>query len=289
MLFQLLILIVVTFSTFYLVGLAFSVSYSTINFFNLSYAVDIVYAAYLFKTFSFHFKITPLLAILLAILFCVIFQLSTYRFIYSKLKGENGFFKLITAIGVLVIMQNILSILYGDSTILNSSSLNENFSIGNVVITSNQITLFLSALVVFIAHFYFFKFTPLGKKIKATSANKNLSMIFGIKTDRIEMVSILISSIVFSLAGILYSFYTVLNPMYGFDLLLYGIIAMIIGGINSNWGLVCGAFLLASAQHLGAYYIDSKWVDAIAYLVLISFLIWKPLGFSGKRLKKVEI
>jgi branched-chain amino acid transport system permease protein len=30
-------------------------------------------------------------------------------------------------------------------------------------------------------------------------------------------------------------------------------------------------------------------MDAIAYIILIIFLIWKPLGFSGKRLKKAEI
>ncbi|MFH1320855.1 MAG: hypothetical protein ABII90_09420 [Bacteroidota bacterium] len=50
-----------------------------------------------------------------------------------------------------------------------------------------------------------------------------------------------------------------------------------------------GALLLAAAQHLSAYYIDSKWMDAVAYVILILFLIWKPLGFSGKRLKKVEL
>jgi len=75
----------------------------------------------------------------------------------------------------------------------------------------------------------------------------------------------------------------------GFNLLLYGVIALIIGGNGSTWGLVGGAFLLATAQNLGAYYFDSKWMDTIAYIVLILFLIWKPLGFSGQILKKVEI
>jgi len=98
-----------------------------------------------------------------------------------------------------------------------------------------------------------------------------------------------IGSALAAIAGILVAFDTDLTPTMGFNLLLYGVVAMIIGGVGSIWGLVGGAFLLATAQHLGAYYIDSKWMDAIAYAILILFLIWKPLGFSGKRLKKVEL
>jgi len=64
---------------------------------------------------------------------------------------------------------------------------------------------------------------------------------------------------------------------------------MIIGGVDSYKGLIGGALLLATAQHLSAYYIGSKWMDATAYIILILFLLWKPFGFSGKRPEKVEI
>jgi branched-subunit amino acid ABC-type transport system permease component len=91
------------------------------------------------------------------------------------------------------------------------------------------------------------------------------------------------------IAGILIAFDTDMTPTMGFSWLLYGVVAMIIGGVGSTWGLLGGALLLATAQHLAAYYIGSQWMDAVAYIILILFLIWKPLGFSGKRLKKVEI
>jgi branched-subunit amino acid ABC-type transport system permease component len=82
---------------------------------------------------------------------------------------------------------------------------------------------------------------------------------------------------------------TNMTPTFGFNLLLYGIVAIIIGGVGSTRGLIAGALLVATAQQLAAYYIDTKWMDAITYIILILFLIWKPLGFSGKRLKKVEV
>jgi branched-chain amino acid transport system permease protein len=75
----------------------------------------------------------------------------------------------------------------------------------------------------------------------------------------------------------------------GFHLLINGVIVMIIGGVGSIAGILGGALLLATAQHLAAYRLGSGWMDAVAFLILIGFLIWKPLGFSGRRLKKVEM
>jgi branched-chain amino acid transport system permease protein len=82
---------------------------------------------------------------------------------------------------------------------------------------------------------------------------------------------------------------TNLTPTFGFSLLLYGVVAMIVGGLGSTRGLMAGALLVATAQHLAAYYIDTKWMNGVTYIILILFLIWRPLGFSGVRLRKVEI
>jgi len=64
---------------------------------------------------------------------------------------------------------------------------------------------------------------------------------------------------------------------------------MIIGGVESLWGIVAGAFILALVQNLTAYYIDTKWMDAITYAILILFLIIRPYGVSGVKNRRVEI
>ncbi len=98
-----------------------------------------------------------------------------------------------------------------------------------------------------------------------------------------------VSSALAAIAGILIALDVDMTPTFGFNYFLYGVVAMIIGGVGSYRGLIFGSLLLASAQHLAAYYIDTKWIDAVAYMILILFLIWKPLGFSGLRLKKIDI
>jgi len=83
------------------------------------------------------------------------------------------------------------------------------------------------------------------------------------------------------LAGIYVMLSQSLNLSAGFG----GMISLAHAGFYGV-GALC---LLTTAQHLAAYCIGSQWMDAVAYIILILFLIAKPLGFSGKRLKKIEI
>ena len=61
------------------------------------------------------------------------------------------------------------------------------------------------------------------------------------------------------------------------------------GGMGRMRYMVLGALLLATAQHLAAYFLDSKWMNATAYVILIIFLCFRPYGFSGRKLKKTEV
>ena len=147
--------------------------------------------------------------------------------------------------------------------------------------------LYVSRVVISVLSLY--HFTKLGIQMRAITSNQALATIFGINAEKVILFACMIGSCLASTTGILVAFDTDMTPTMGFKFFLYGIIVMIIGGVGSSWGLILGALCLASAQQLGAYYIDTKWIDAIAYAILILFLIWKPLGFSGQRLKKIEI
>jgi len=145
------------------------------------------------------------------------------------------------------------------------------------------------AIIIFIVLTFFLKFTYWGKSIRAVSSNPVLCNIYGISQDKITNLAFIIGSILASLAGILSALDTDMTPTFGFNLLLYGVVAMIIGGVGSMRGLFAGALLISFAQQMAGYFIDIKWMDAITYVVLILFLIWRPLGFSGLQIKKMEV
>lgn len=197
---------------------------------------------------------------------------------------------LIASLGIYIVLQNCISLFWGDDT---KSIRTGEVKVGNEIfgayITDIQIVIIVVSGLLFVGSLLFLKYTSLGKSIRAVSSNPELCNIFGISSNRAILWSFAIGSALAAIAGILISLDTDMTPTMGFRVLLYGVVAMIIGGVGSVRGLIGGSLLLATAQHLSAYYIDSKWMDATAYIILILFLIWKPLGFSGKRLRKVEV
>jgi branched-chain amino acid transport system permease protein len=289
---QLLINIILSFSIYLLIGISFILVYYPTRIFHIAHAITLTSAAYFTFFFSKHLDIHLWLAVLLAIIISAILGMLCEIGIYKPLRKRKSspMILLIASLGLYVVMQNVISLIWGDDTkSFRSGVIKVGHELYGAFITDSQIITILVCVALFIIYLLFMRYSLIGRKILAVSSNPEFSTIVGISSDKIILRAFAYGSVLAAVAGILIAFDTDMMPTMGFNWLLYGVVAMIIGGIGNNWGLLGGAFLLATAQHLSAYYIGSQWMDAIAYVILILFLIWKPLGFSGKQLKKVEI
>lgn len=279
---QLEVNIIINFAYYLILAISFSLYYFTNKAFNMMNAFMIVFSSYLI-----YLKIPLFFSITFAIIISVLIE----KWILMFFKDPNKNLKiLISSLGLYTIFQNIISIYFGDDTkTINTGEIAVGHEVFGAHITTIQIIAIIVASLVFMGMYFLYNYTSLGKQIRAVSENSELSGIYGISSNKIILIVTAISSGLAAIAGILYAYDTNLTPTMGFNLLLYGIVAMIIGGVGSFRGLLFGSFLLATAQNLVAYYFDTNWMDASTYIILIVFLLWKPLGFSGKKLKKVEI
>lgn len=284
--------IIVLTSLLSLLSLSVSIKYYCVKFIDLTHAVVISFSAYFVFLFSTNLLIPFPLSVALSIAAATLIGVSCEVLVYRQMRKRNlpEFAYLIASIGLYVVLQNILSLFFGDDTkLINTAEVKVGNQILGAYITTVQITTAIISIVLFILVKVFLQFTVSGKSIRAVASNPELCNVYGISANKIYLIAFVIGSALAAAAGILSAMDTNMTPNFGFNLLLFGVVAMIIGGVGSTRGLILGAFLVATAQHLSAYYIDTKWMDAITYLILILFLIWKPLGFSGKRLKKIEV
>lgn len=289
---QLFVNIVYSFSILLLLAMSFAIIYQTAKFFHLVHAAIITLAPYF--TFCLYQQLnTPLLySIPVTLVFITLLIYIIIQLLYKPLqaKNSNPLIMLLASLGLYVVIQNTISLIWGDDI---KSLRIENAKVGNEFMGSYvsdiQLVTIAVSLFLVLAIILFLKKSKLGKQMRAISSNKELSNIYGVNADHIILLAFIFGSILGAIAGILIAFDVDMTPTMGFNLLLYGAVAMIIGGVGNNWGLIGGALLLSIAQNLGAYYFNSKWVDTVVYIILILFLIWKPLGFSGKELKKTKI
>jgi branched-chain amino acid transport system permease protein len=284
--------IVLTASLILLIGLMYQILYAVTKFSNFVHAAIITSGAYFVYFFTDKLSLPFSISIALAIVGAVGIGLLSEILVYRQMRKRNvpALAYLIASIGLYVVLQNCISLFFGDDTkIINTAEVTVGNQIFGAYITTIQIITVFVSIVLFVAVNLFLQFTPTGKSIRAVASNPELCNIYGISSNKIILVAFGIGSALAATAGILSAMDTNMTTTFGFNLLLYGVVAMIIGGVGSTRGLIAGALLVATAQHLAAYYIDTKWMDAVTYFILILFLIWKPLGFSGKRLKKVEV
>jgi branched-subunit amino acid ABC-type transport system permease component len=288
---QIVINILLSFVLFLLISQSFSLTYYPIRFFHIAHAITLTFSAYFTYFFSIQLQCPVWLSIPLAIFCATAVGMLSEIVLYEPLRKRNAspMILMIASLGLYTILQNGISMLWGDDTkSIRTGEIKVGHEFFGAYITNIQIITIAVCITLFVSCVLLMKCSRIGRNIRAVASNPELSNIVGIHSDRVILWAFGIGSALAAVAGILIAFDTDMTPTMGFNWLLYGVVAMIIGGIGSNWGLVGGALLLATAQQLAAYYIGSQWMDAVAYIILILFLIAKPLGFSGKRLKKIE-
>jgi branched-chain amino acid transport system permease protein len=212
--------------------------------------------------------------------------------IYKPLrrKGTTPLILLLASLGIYIVLQNIISMTFGDDTkTLRSGIVREGLEFLGGRITPIQITIILVSILLLIACSALMKYTKIGTAMRAVASDPDLAVISGIDSDRVILFTFALGSALAGVAAILVSFDIDMTPTMGMNALMMGVVAVIIGGVGSIPGAALGGYLLAFAQNFGVWKISSQWQDAIAFIILLIFLLFRPYGFFGKKIRKVEV
>lgn len=158
----------------------------------------------------------------------------------------------------------------------------EGYQIASAVITPIQILILSVSLILFAVLWLIIDKTKMGKAIRAVADDPIGASVSGIYPERVILYAFGIGSAIAGMAGVLISLETNIEPTMGFNAILKGIIASIIGGIGSIPGAVLGGFFLGIVENLGIWKIQAGWKDTIAFAVLIIFLLLRPEGILSK-------
>jgi len=279
-------------SIYALIALSFTVIYRTVKFFHFAHGIVYTAGAYLAYTFIILLDIDPILSFFLASILAGVIGISIDRLVYLPLrrqKAPNLVF-LIASFGVFILLQNLIQLIYGAQILtIRTGPVKEGHHVLGAVITDIQILILVVTCVFLGVLWLFIQRTTLGKAMRAVSDDPVAASVVGINPEKTILVSFAIGSALAGAAGILISLETNIEPTMGFNAILKGIIASIIGGIGSIPGAMVGGFFLGLAENLGIWKIQAGWKDSIAFLILIVFLLLKPGGIFGVKTEKEQL
>ena len=286
---QLIINSIVAGAIYSLVALGFNLVYSTTRFFNLAHGVLCTIGGYVayFITTSIGWGIVP--AIFVAIISTGLISFLIDRFVYAELRKRKAtsMVLLVASLGIMTALQAIIAILFTSQfKTLNTGVETKVYEFWGGIMTDVQLVTLILTVVIMVVLGLVFSYTRFGKTVRAVSDEEGVARIVGIDTEKVISKIFIIGGMVAGLAGVMVGLDTGIEPTMGMGLLLKGVIASIIGGVGSIYGGVVGAFVLGFIENFGIWKISGEWKDAIAFGVLILFLLFRPHGILGSVGKK---
>ena len=267
-----------------IIALGYTMVYGIAKMLNFAHG-DIImvggYTIYIFMLISGN----PVIAILFAIIMCVLLGVLIEKIAYKPLRGSSPLAVLITAIGVSYLLQSLAQIIFGSAPkMVNIVELGSITFNGLIIQVSTLVTL-ISTILIMIILTVFVKFTKIGRAMLATSEDKAATQLMGISVNLVITVTFAIGSALAALAGLFYllkapSISNTFGSMPG----IKAFTAAVIGGIGSIPGAMLGGFLLGIVECI-SYKIPvlASYTDAIEFLLLIIILLVKPTGILGKK------
>jgi branched-chain amino acid transport system permease protein len=126
----------------------------------------------------------------------------------------------------------------------------------------------------------FFRYTRLGKAMRAVSVNVDAARLMGIRVERVYRWSWAISTAIGALAGQLVAPLIGINPEIG-QLILRGLLAAVIGGFTSLPGAVVGGLAVGLIETWSGVLIGSAFKNLVPFLLLMVLLVFRPQGLFG--------
>lgn len=289
---QIILNIVYSTSVYLVLSKSFHIYYVTHRFFNIAQSISIILGAYLVFLFVRETSYPFWVSIFFSVVLCVLIMLIVEKIVYLPLgnRGVEGWRMMLVSLGINVAFLNIIEMIWGSGMLsFKTWGTSVGVSIGDAYLSTVQLWSLGACVFLSILWGVIENHTMLGMKIKATSSNHEMIPIYGLNPNQVSLIGMIVATLLTSLAGIMIAADIDITPTMGFDWMMYGVIAMIIGGMGGIRTMVLGSLLVAVSQHLAAYYFDSKWMNAMAYIILVIFLYFRPFGFSGKKLKKTEV
>lgn len=271
-------------SVYALVALGFVLIFRATNVVNFAQGEFSMVAAFLMVIFSVDLEWPYWISFFLSLGGMAIYGALFNLGVYFPLRHRTYLPVIISTIGASILVSNSTLALYGPQPQVLQPLLDfPGFNIGTVYLDA-QYLLIIGLTVVLVAfQYWFFEHTLLGKKLQATSQDKEMASLLGIPVATMIMLTFVYSAMIGGLAGILVAPILFVSIHMGGTIALKAFAATIIGGFGDVAGAIIGGLALGVIETFGAAYVSVPYKDGFAFLVLVAFLVFRPQGIFGER------
>ena len=284
-------------SFFALVALGVALLFGIMGLVNFAYGELIMaggYAMLIFTNWFLPASTWWALLIIWTLAVAVVFALAQERLAFRPVRRAEQTTMLVTSFAVSILLVNIALMVWGGmaEAVQVAGVTLENWVAGDVRIRKIDVITLSAAAFLLLLLSVFLKKTAIGIQMRAASEDFRMSQLLGVPANRVIATAFVIAGILAGTVGLI----TISNtggavPGMGLFPLIFGLVAVVIGGMTSLVGAIVGGFVLGGLvvgleQGLSTYGLE-RFRDVFVFLVVILVLVFRPGGIvSGRTVKE---
>ena len=270
-----------------LVALGFVLIIRATNVVNFAQGDFAMLGAFAMMTMLTILKLPYWLSFLLSLAVMTVFGVIFNYGVYYPLRNRSFLPVIISTLGASIFLQNTVLAVYGPQPQpLEKVFKTSGFEIGGVFLDSQYLVILAVTVVAVAFQYFLFEHTLLGKKLQATSQDKDMARLLGIPVAWMIAITFIYSATLGGLAGILIGPVLFVSIGMGSIIALKAFSATIIGGFGDVTGAIVGGLLLGVVESFAGAYISVPYKDAFGFLLLFIFLLIRPQGIFGEKISE---
>jgi branched-chain amino acid transport system permease protein len=269
-------------SVYSLVALGLTLVYGILHIPNFAHGAFYMMGGYVTLTMMNQAGLPYWLAIIISMIAIGLLGVLMERLVFYPLRDAPPLHDKIAAIGILLFLEAFAQFVWGADYQTMSTPYGNVVSVLGLTLTMQRVLIIVSTIVIMILLYFFLKKTFIGASIIAMSQNREGANLVGINTNKVAMMTFMISGSLAALAASLASPINLVFPGMGHLVILKAFVIIILGGMGSIPGAIIGGYILGFSESLGATYISNDYKDIIAFVILVIILTVKPTGLFPK-------
>lgn len=237
-------------------------------------------------TAGYELWIIAFVVIVLAALLCGIVGVLIERLAYRRLRNAPRLAPLITAIGVSLILENIMQLWKGPSEVSFPQFLPDRIHmLGGIEIHDHALLVVFVSIACMVALNILVFRTKLGTAMRATAQDRDAAALMGININSTIAWTFFIGAALAGVAGFISGmYYGTTFFLNGYQAGLKAFTAAVLGGIGNVTGAMLGGFLIGIVEAMTSQYISDQWTSVVVFSILILILVLRPSGLLGEQL-----
>jgi branched-chain amino acid transport system permease protein len=207
--------------------------------------------------------------------------------IMRRSKNISPISKQMITFGLIMLFLGVAPMVFGSSPLSFPRFIKSGtVTIGGASVTHNAILNISVGVVLMLGLFYFLQRTKWGLAVRVTASNEQTAQLMGVPTKNVTMGAWAVAAALGALSALMLAPAISVNVSMMDNVQIFALIACVLGGFQTFYGPVIGAYIIGLTKNLLSYYVSSTWGGALLYVLFLIFIIFKPNGLIGKKLIK---